>query len=76
MSAWRYTFVERMSLLEAVTLLNGTQGGAMPRNVGERYECEQCGAVLVYENPCPCASESEHSKVCCDKPMKKVVQSK
>ena len=48
----------------------------MPRSVCERYECEQCGAVLVYESPCPCTSESEHSEVCCDKPMKRVAQRK
>ncbi|WP_168209376.1 hypothetical protein [Mycobacterium helveticum] len=46
----------------------------MSRSAGARYECEECGAVLVYEKPCPCTSENEHSEVCCDKPMKQLVQ--
>jgi hypothetical protein len=37
----------------------------MARNVGDRYMCEKCGAVLVYEKPCqrvhgwPCLSGVE-----------------
>jgi hypothetical protein len=42
----------------------------MSRNAGERYVCEQCGAELVYEKPCPC-KEGGHSEVCCGKQMKK-----
>lgn len=44
----------------------------MPRSVGERYECKDCGAVLVYENACPCPPGMEHSEVCCGKPMTQV----
>lgn len=47
----------------------------MSRSAGTRYECEECGAVLVYEKPCPCKSETEHSEICCDKPMKQLVRS-
>ena len=46
----------------------------MPRAAGERYECEGCQAVLVYERPCPCTSETEHAEMCCEKPMRKVEQ--
>lgn len=44
----------------------------MSRAVGERYECEECQAVLVYERACPCRSESEHAEICCEKPMRRV----
>ena len=46
----------------------------MARSAGARYECDECGAVLVYEKPCPCQSEDEHSEICCDKQMKHVAQ--
>jgi hypothetical protein len=26
----------------------------MAQKVGDRYMCEKCGAVLVYEKACPC----------------------
>lgn len=45
----------------------------MPRDVGERYVCEKCGAQLVYEKPCPCA-EGKHSEICCGEQMKRVSQ--
>ena len=44
----------------------------MAREAGDRYECDECGSVLQYEKACPCSSQSEHSEVCCDKPMTKV----
>jgi hypothetical protein len=46
----------------------------MGRSVGDRYECEQCGAALVYEKACPCQSDDEHAEICCSKQMKQVVQ--
>lgn len=47
----------------------------MSREAGQHYECEECGAVLVYEKPCPCASETEHAETCCNKQMKLLVRS-
>lgn len=44
----------------------------MSRSAGDRYECESCGAVLVYEKPCPCPPEMEHREVCCEQQMKQV----
>lgn len=44
----------------------------MSRSAGERYECKECGATLVYEKPCPCEPEQEHAEVCCETPMTKV----
>jgi hypothetical protein len=44
----------------------------MSRGAGERYECEECGAVLVYEKQCPCHADGEHSETCCNKQMKPV----
>jgi hypothetical protein len=43
----------------------------MARNAGDRYTCDQCGAVLVYEKACPCAKEADHSEICCGKQMRK-----
>lgn len=44
----------------------------MSRGAGERYECEECGAVLIYEKPCPCTAADEHSEMCCNKQMKQL----
>ena len=44
----------------------------MLRKAGDRYECSECGATIVYEKDCPCCSEDNHSEVCCGKPMAKV----
>jgi hypothetical protein len=41
----------------------------MHRNVGDRYKCEECGAVLVYEEGCPCPPEMEHKEICCGQQM-------
>jgi hypothetical protein len=37
------------------------------RKKGERYECEECGLVLIVENPCECDGNRE--LICCQKPM-------
>ena len=44
----------------------------MSRNAGDRYTCEKCGAVLVYEKPCPCPPQMEHREICCGQQMGKV----
>ncbi len=44
----------------------------MPREAGDRYVCEACGAQLVYEKPCPCPENMPHSEICCGKQMKRV----
>jgi hypothetical protein len=44
----------------------------MARNVGDRYTCEKCGAVLVYEKACPCPASMPHSEICCGQQMKPV----
>ncbi|GAC51542.1 hypothetical protein GOAMI_01_02480 [Gordonia amicalis NBRC 100051 = JCM 11271] len=41
----------------------------MPRNAGDRYECQDCGARLVYEKECPCPEGMEHREICCGKQM-------
>lgn len=43
----------------------------MSRKAGDRYTCEKCGAVLVYEKPCPCGEGMEHREICCGQQMKK-----
>jgi hypothetical protein len=44
----------------------------MARNAGDRYVCEKCGAVLVYEKACPCPESGSHphSEICCGQQMK------
>jgi hypothetical protein len=44
---------------------------SMPRAAGDRYVCEKCGAVLVYEKGCPCPPGIPHSEICCGEQMKK-----
>jgi hypothetical protein len=46
----------------------------MPRRVGDRYQCEKCGAVLVYEKPCPCPEGMPHSEICCGQQMTPVTR--
>lgn len=42
----------------------------MSRSAGDRYTCEKCGAVVLYEKACPCKEEKFHSEVCCGQQMK------
>lgn len=48
----------------------------MARNVGDRYICGKCGAVLVYEKACPCpeGSAHPHSEICCGQQMNAVTE--
>ncbi len=41
----------------------------MAKNKGARYECEECGIVVLVDETCGC---SECDLVCCDTPMKEV----
>jgi hypothetical protein len=36
---------------------------------GEKYECDECGLVVLVEDPCGCNS---CELVCCSEPMKPV----
>ena len=45
----------------------------MPRSLGDRYVCEKCKAMLVYEKPCACVQgHGGHSEMCCGQQMKAV----
>lgn len=44
----------------------------MAREVGERYGCDDCGAQLVYEKPCPCSEDKPHAEICCGVQMRKI----
>lgn len=46
----------------------------MPREKGDRYVCEKCGAELVYEKACPCPPGMPHVEICCGQHMKKVTK--
>jgi len=36
---------------------------------GEKYKCEECGLIVVVEDPCGC---EEVALLCCNVPMKPV----
>jgi hypothetical protein len=40
---------------------------------GDRYKCEECGLVILVEDPCGC---EPCEIVCCGKPMKPVKATK
>ena len=39
---------------------------------GDKYQCDECGVVMVVEDPCGC---SPCDVVCCSVPMKQVGKS-
>jgi len=41
----------------------------MVEKKGERYECGECGLIIVVDNPCSC---SQCDLMCCDVQMKEV----
>ena len=41
---------------------------------GEQYKCDECGLVVLVEDPCGCEDTCE--LVCCGAPMKQVKSSK
>lgn len=64
----------RQRPVRAATIVNPNACEAvMSRKVGERYECEKCGAQLVYEKACPCPEDMKHSEICCGDQMKHVL---
>jgi hypothetical protein len=40
----------------------------LAKKKGEQYECEECGLVVLVENPCECGEECQI--ICCEEPMK------
>lgn len=44
----------------------------MSRKVGEKYQCESCGAQLLYQKPCPCQDGMVHQEICCGEQMTKL----
>ncbi len=36
---------------------------------GDKYECEDCGLIIVIDDPCGC---EEVELICCEAPMKPV----
>jgi len=45
----------------------------LAKKKGEKYECEECGLVVLVEDPCGCEA---CELVCCEKPMKPVKATK
>ena len=42
----------------------------LAKKKGEEYKCDECGLVVMVENPCECEETCE--LVCCEEPMKPV----
>jgi hypothetical protein len=42
----------------------------LARKKGEAYKCDECGLVVIVENPCECDESCE--LLCCQEPMKPV----
>ncbi len=45
----------------------------MAKKKGEKYECEECGMIILVEDPCGC---EECDLICCGEPMKPVKAAK
>ena len=45
----------------------------MASKKGEKYKCEECGLVVVVEDPCGCEAVE---LICCEAPMKPVKAAK
>jgi hypothetical protein len=42
----------------------------LARKKGEEYKCDECGLVVLVENPCECGDDCVIT--CCEQPMKQV----
>lgn len=44
----------------------------MPHPVGERLQCDECGAEILFVKACPCPDREPkaHSDICCGKEMR------
>jgi len=42
----------------------------LARKKGERYKCDECGLVVIVEDPCGC--EDTCGLICCGEPMNPV----
>ena len=60
-----FIFLENSSLCS-----NFLEGDFLAKKKGEQYKCDECGLVVLVENPCDCGEGCE--LVCCDVPMKPV----
>jgi hypothetical protein len=49
------------------------EGDFLVKKKGEQYKCEECGLVVIVEDPCGCDDACE--LVCCEAPMKPVKSS-
>jgi hypothetical protein len=47
---------------------NIVRGDIVANKKGDRFECEECGLVILVENPCCCSASCKIT--CCGKPLK------
>jgi hypothetical protein len=45
------------------------EGDFLAKKKGEQYKCEECGLVVLVEDPCGCDA---CELICCEEPMKPV----
>jgi hypothetical protein len=45
----------------------------LARKKGEKYKCEECGLVVLVEDPCGC---EDCDIICCGAPLKQVKEEK
>jgi hypothetical protein len=64
-------FPEILIFLEDSSLCIGfLEGDFLAKKKGEQYKCDECGLVVLIENPCECEEACE--LICCEEPMKPV----
>jgi hypothetical protein len=67
-------FLEILNYLNNVSLHDSfEEGDFLAKKKGEKYKCEECGLVVLVENPCTCET---CDIVCCSTPMKPVKEEK
>lgn len=54
--------------MKVVSIIGFLEGDFLAKKKGEEYKCEECGLVVLVENPCECGDECE--LMCCEQPMK------
>jgi len=54
-------------------IANSWQVNFLVKKKGEKYQCEDCGLVVLIEDPCGCET---CERVCCGEPMKHVKAAK
>jgi hypothetical protein len=66
-----HNFIRNRQIRYATAIYEGVQ--LLASKKGEKYKCDECGLVVVVEDPCGCESVE---LICCETPMKPVKAAK